>query len=81
MNKIAIAVSDFDSHICKLGQERCAVCKTKAQFYRVSNEKWARLQAKWELVRQRMDQPYQPDAMVVAAILTPPDYKEEVCKP
>ena len=77
-NRVAIPVAEFDGHICGLGPERCAVCRTKAEFYRVSNERWSRLQAKWAAVRKR-SQSYQPDCAVVAAILTPPD-KEPVWK-
>jgi hypothetical protein len=76
MNKVVIAVSDFDGHICKLGPERCSVCKAKAEFYKISNEKWSRLKAKWEAVSKR-SQSYQPDCAVIAAILTPSDIQEE----
>lgn len=70
MSKTIVPVAEFDGHICNLGPERCTVCRARAEFYRVSNEKWARLKAKWEVVRQRMNRPYQPDVMVVAAIMT-----------
>ena len=80
MNKIAIAVSDFDNHICKLGPERCAVCKAKAEFYRVSNAKWSRLKEKWRIVSENANRRHIPNAMMVAAIMTDSEREEKICK-
>jgi len=76
MQKIAIAVSDFDSHKCALGAEGgCGVCKAKAEFYRVSNAKWARLKERWRTVSENMNRRHLPDAMMISAIMT--DHEQE----
>ncbi len=74
-NKVAIATADFD-HDCKLGAEHgCQICQAKAEFYRMSNLKWARLQEKWRLVRENMNRRHLPDAMMISAIMT--DHEKE----
>lgn len=78
-NRTAIATIDFD-HDCKLGPESgCYICQSRAEFYRMSNLKWARLQEKWRLVRENMERRKQPDAMMISAIMTDSE-KEGVCK-
>ena len=74
MNQVIVPVAEFDSHDCKLGPEHgCPVCQAKAEFYRLSRQKWERLQAKWQAIRDNRNK---IDCRIVAAIMTP-DKEEE----
>jgi hypothetical protein len=72
MNRtVTVAVPD---HNCP-GFNGCPVCRD-FMFAR-SRQKWNALQEKWALVRQRMNRPYQPDAMVIAAIMSPTEEEKQ----
>ena len=67
---IVTTLAEFDSHDCKNGYNHgCTVCS--AAFFSKSRDKFQRLQDKWSQVRQRTARRNQPDAMTIAAIMSP----------
>lgn len=75
MTKDLVALAEFD-HDCAgfRGLDGCAVC-TDA-FYHRSRQKFQRLQDKWSQVRQRTARRNQPDAMTIAAIMSPSEEEQ-----
>lgn len=72
MTKDIIALADFD-HDCRgfQGYDGCSICT--AAFFARSKQKWNRLQERWGQVHKRA---HQPDAMVMAAIMTPTEEEQ-----
>jgi len=73
MTKNLVALAEMD-HDCR-GFDGCNVCREA--FFARSRQKWQRLQDKWEQVRQRSKRAYQPDAMIVSAIMSPTEEEKE----